>query len=116
MTPKEFAADVLPVIKASWQSHCLCSNPGFRKLLSFNFQDYRDRPSTLVDRAGPMALMDSEIVGHHIIVSTFARAACPPNSPDQDKVRIYTCPRCETRCQQTWEQYSINMERSYYQF
>lgn len=107
MTPDEFVNDVMPKVLSAWRSRCLCANAGFRKLLSFNFADYG---------AGPMALADSEIVGHHIIRENFRRVGDVGRSQDGDVLQRYSCPQCNNMCEEEYGEYSISMYRSFFRF
>jgi hypothetical protein len=107
MTPDEFENDVMPRILSAWHSRCLCANAGFRKLLSFNFNDYG---------TGPMALVDSEIIAHRIIRENFARVGDVGRSQDGDILQRYSCPQCSTKCEEEYAEYSISMYRSFFRF
>ncbi len=107
MTPDEFANDVLPRILSAWRLRCLCANAGFRKLLSFNFADYG---------ACPMALADSEIVGHNIVRENFTRVGDVGRSHDGDTLQRYSCPQCKAMCDEEYAEYSISMYRSFFRF
>ncbi|MFO0913563.1 MAG: hypothetical protein U0795_11450 [Pirellulales bacterium] len=107
MTLDEFVNDVMPRILSAWRSRCLCANSGFRKLLSFNFADYG---------TGPMALADSEIVSHQIIRENFARVGDVGRSQDGDVRQRYSCPQCNTMCEEEYAEYSISMDRSFFRF
>jgi hypothetical protein len=107
MTPDEFVNDVMPVVLSAWQTNCLCANAGFRKLLSFNFDQYG---------AGPMALADSEIVGQRIVRENFARVGDASRSQDGDILQRYLCPQCQTTCEEEYAEFSISMYRSFFRF
>jgi hypothetical protein len=107
MTPDEFADDVMPVILSAWQGNCLCAHAGFRKLISFNFDDYG---------AAPMALVDSEIVGYHIVHGNFTRVGEVRRTKDGDILQRYACPQCQANCEEEYNEFSISMYRSFYRF
>jgi hypothetical protein len=107
MTPDKFANDVMPQILSAWRSRCLCAYGGFRKLLSFNFADYG---------AGPMALADSEIVCQKIVRENFTRVGDVGRSLDGDILQRYSCPQCNTVCEEEYAEYSISMYRSFFRF
>jgi hypothetical protein len=132
MTPDDFQRTVVPDVIASWERRCFCANPGFRKLLSFNFEDYNPKlrePSSLNwltigwlwfrtrRHIGPLALADSEILGTEIIIKRFTRLEGPPAHPrSSEHFATYRCPRCAAICCGYSEQYSINMDRTYFLF
>ncbi|WP_425397558.1 hypothetical protein [Aeoliella sp.] len=107
MTPDEFAAKVLPAIEAACQSNCLCAEPGFRKLLSFDFDDYG---------TGPVALADSEIVGDAIVLRRFKLVGKVEDPPIGFALRRYECPQCGAVCVAQFDEYSISMNRTVFRF
>lgn len=107
MTSEEFVNDVIPRLHSAWRSRCLCDCAGFRKLLSFNFEDYD---------AGPMALLDSELVGEQIVRAIFRPAGDVVRMPDGEMRQRYLCPKCNTMCEEEVDEFSISMRRSYYRF
>jgi len=106
LTHEEFVHELLPKIVAAWETRCFCSSPGFRKLLAFNFCDYHSHPMTLVD---------SELIGHHLVRSRFPRTQEVRHSAGEI-FQEYQCPQCKTRCLESYNEYSISMYRSYYEF
>jgi len=100
MTPDEFRSHALPQILTAWQEGCFCASPGFRKLLSFDFQNYE---------IGPVGLADSEILIDSIIRKEFKSLS---ESGTFETTTIYECPNCGTTCTECYADYSINMYRS----
>jgi hypothetical protein len=107
MTPDEFRQRVLPLVLAAWEKKCLCHSAGFRKLLSFNFQDYGN---------GPVGLVDSEAIGHEIVRSRFKKLGEPSEGSPGEWTQRFECPQCGARCRETCEDFSIHMWRSFYRF
>lgn len=102
MTPDEFRQDVLPRIVASWSQTCFCANPGFRKLLSFDFRDYD---------IGPTGLADSEILIDELIRKRFIQTSDSESRPSHI-IQAYQCPQCRATCRVMIEEFSISMYRS----
>jgi len=100
ITPNVFSSDVLPWVVESWSRECLCANPGFLKLLSFDFLDYGQTPAALVDSE----LIWGAIVGKHFI-SQGEWLAGTSNRPR----RTFQCPQCGLKLVCESEQYSVNM-------
>lgn len=105
-TSEKFIGEILPVILASWGAHCFCVSPGFRKLLSFNFEDY----GTSV-----MQLVDAELVGYHVVKANFDPVGGMWKR-NGDTIQLYRCKRCSARCEQIYADYSLVAYRSYYRF
>ncbi|MCB9854099.1 MAG: hypothetical protein H6818_00315 [Phycisphaerales bacterium] len=106
MTPEEFRQALLPDLLEAWQRECFCASPGFRKLVSFNFEDYG---------IGPVGLADSQILGLEIIQNRFLKIDnAAATSPAQS--RLFECPKCRARCTETYEDYNIWMYRTYFTF
>lgn len=102
MTPDEFRESLLPNIVAAWDDRCFCANPGFQKLLSFDFRDYS---------IGPTGLADSEILIDEIIRQRFTQR----HKPDSDQGEItqaYECPQCGATCTELYAEFSISMYQS----
>jgi hypothetical protein len=91
----------------AWESGCFCRSPGFLKLLSFNFEDYK---------IGPVGLADSEILIHEIIRGRFTRDGEPSSDGMGTTQQSYLCPNCGARCRETYAEYSISMYRSFVLF
>jgi hypothetical protein len=107
MTPNDFVARVVSAAQKVWSADCFCHHGGFRKLLSFNFEDYG---------TGPMALIDSEIIGHHIVRKYFTCVGDVRRSSNGDIFQEYACPKCGAVCEEEYAEYSISMYRSYFRF
>ncbi len=107
MTPDEFQKRIVPTVVAAWERKCFCRSPGFRKLASFNFEDYG---------IGPVALVDSEILIQEIIRGRCTRDGEPTNDGHGTTFQAYRCPRCGARCRETYAEYSISMYRSFVLF
>ena len=106
MTPDGFRESVLPTLKDAWQQNCFCANPAFRKLLSFNFDDYG---------IGPTGLADSEISIDEIIRQQFEKRESKDLGGGQVK-QSFRCPQCDTTCTEHFREFSINMYQSYVLF
>ncbi len=102
MTPDEFRESVLPQVISSWEKQCFCANPGFQKLLSFNFDDYG---------IGPVGLVDSEILIDAIIRQRFKRHD-ELESGSNAMAQSYTCPQCGATCTELYSEFSISMYQS----
>lgn len=102
MTPDEFRETVIPQIVTAWDDQCFCANPGFQKLLAFNFRDYD---------IGPTALADSEIIIDVIIRQRFTRQH-EPKSHQGEITQVYMCPQCEATCTELYAEFSISMYQS----
>jgi hypothetical protein len=102
MTPDEFSESVLPQIVTAWDDRCFCANPGFLKLVSFNFRDYD---------IGPTALADSEILIDAIIRQRFVRRH-EPESRHGEVSQAYECPQCGATCTELYAEFSIRMRQS----
>jgi hypothetical protein len=108
MTPEDFSTQVMPQIVAAWERSCLCSSPGFVKLMSFDFRKYG---------RSPKALYDVEQIGYEIIerrFDTVSKWSRVPNSGAQECVRA--CPQCGTRCTVTSEQFNIRFDCTCFHF
>jgi hypothetical protein len=108
MTPEAFHTSILPCVYGALSERCLCAHPGFRKLLSFNFEDYS---------TSPMAMIDSEFIidcflRHGLCrqIGDFGRNA------NGDGVQNYECLQCGGSIAEYYEEYSISMYRSYCRF
>ena len=104
MTPDEFQKRIVPTIIAAWERGCFCRSPGFRKLVSFNFEDYG---------IGPVALADSEILIQEIIRGRFTRDGEANSDGMGTSSQVYRCPKCGARCTETYAEYSVSMFRSF---
>ena len=102
MTPDEFRETVLPPLMAAWEQQCFCANPGFRKLLSFDFRQYE---------IGPVGLADAELLINAIIWERFTRQG-EPDSAAGEATQSYTCPQCGAVCTEVYSEFSINMHQS----
>lgn len=107
MTPDEFREAVLPDVVAAWRRSCMCTSPGFRKLLAFDFRDY--------DGIGPVGLADTEILIDVIVRNEFT-AQGEPVSGAGETTQDYVCSQCGVRCTVHHEDYSINMACSVVDF
>lgn len=104
LSPEDFRKDVVPVLLDRWLAKCFCKNPGFLKLLAFDFADYK-RADRMI---APVELIDSEMLWSTIVAAKF--------EPQGDWLRdgggsrrIYRCPQCGLTLATRSEQYSINM-------
>lgn len=102
MNPDEFRDSVLPSVVAAWGDRCFCGNPGFRKLISFDFRDYG---------IGPTALADAEILIEAIVRKRFTRQH-EPESHDGETLQVYSCPQCALSCTERYAEFSISMYQS----
>lgn len=112
MTPEEFAKKIVPKISVA-TNKCLCTSKGFRKLLSFNFENYRRLLP--VTRIAPTALADAEILIQKLIREGFVRVGSPKSAQGGTR-QEYRCPRCGIGCIEIYTEYSINMARSFVLF
>jgi hypothetical protein len=99
MTPKEFRRDVLPRVLEAWERGCFCSSPAFVRLVSLDL--------------GPVALADAQVLIREIIEKRFQQDGPTDDHHSGDAVHRYSCPQCATKCEVIWEQFSINMDRSF---
>lgn len=103
MTPDEFRSAVLPQMASMWDCQCFCDSPYYQRIVGFNFCDYN---------IGPVGLADSEI-----LVQAFVRDRCAKiKGPDRsgcEITQIYECPRCHRQITEHYDEYSINMSRTY---
>ena len=106
MTPDEFRESVLPAIEKAWQDQCLCDSPVFRKLVSFNFDDYG---------VGPTGLADAEILIDEIIRKKFEKTGDVTEEISSISQR-FRCPRCGSACTEFWREFNINMSFSHVLF
>ena len=113
MTPEEFTNQVLPNLKESVQEGCLCSSDGFRKVVSFNFEDYRFL--NLGPEIAPTGLADSEILIQEFIRTRYISERSKSPSPSVT-IQVFQCPVCRSKCIETYSEYSISMNRSYVKF
>lgn len=104
MTPAEYQEQVLPEILSALGDRCICKLPGLRKLLSFNFEDYG---------AGPMACADTEILIQSLLRDGNANYTA---TPDAEGNYTFLCSTCGTALVEHFEDYSINMYRSYIEY
>jgi hypothetical protein len=102
MTPDEFHATVLRQLVTAWFDRCFCANPGFQKLVAFDFRDYG---------IAPTGLADSEIVIDTIIRQRFTRQN-ESDSHQGETRRVYMCPQCEATCTEWYAEFSVNMRQS----
>jgi hypothetical protein len=63
-----------------------------------------------------MALLDSELVGEHIVRALFPPAGDVVRTPDGEMRQRYRCPKCNTMCEEEYDEFSISMRRSHYRF
>ena len=99
LSPQTFAADVLPMLIDCWQTRCFCSNPGFLKLLSFDFRNYSNTPAELFDSN----MVWSAIVGKYFVpLGEWSEV-------DGEPRRIFRCPQCGLEMLSHSQDYSINM-------
>ena len=106
MTPDEFRESVLPTIKNAWQQKCLCDNMVFRKLVSFDFDDYG---------IGPTGLVDGEILIDEIIRKNFEKTGDVAEEIGAIYQR-FRCPQCGSECIELWREFNINMSISHVLF
>jgi hypothetical protein len=99
LSPQAFAADVLPLLTDCWKRRCFCINPGFLKLLSFDFRDYSNTPAELLDSN----MVWSEIIGKHF------EPAREWSEVDGEPRRVFRCPQCGLEMLSRSQDYSINM-------
>lgn len=108
MTPKEFSETIVPIVEKVWEQSCLCTVPGFLKLMSF---DHRKDG----DASNPVALADVELLGRAVIMKHFEKVSDWVDEPrSQGQLQTRRCPACRTQCAVTWEQFSINLD--FYRF
>jgi hypothetical protein len=94
-----FAKELLPALVDKWQQKCFCSSPGFLKVLSFDFQQYRCMPAEL---------LDSELLWNAIVGEHFQRLG-EWAYVDGEQQCDFRCPQCGLELRTRSEQYSINM-------
>jgi hypothetical protein len=100
ISPDVFAADVLPLVVEHWSRRCLCGNPGFLKLLSFDFLNYGHTPAELID---------AELIWGAIVNKQFVPRGDWSSSKSARPCRTFRCPQCGLELVSESEQYSINM-------
>ena len=103
MTPDEYNEQILPTIEETYGNRCICDRPGIRKILSFNFEDY-----TL----GPVACADTEILVQALVRESENYTG---EHTDEGDCR-YRCAACGTVLVEHYDDYSINMYRSYVEY
>jgi len=104
MRPEEFSELVMPILEEKWLERCFCRNPGFLKLLSFDFEDYRSPAG----RIAPVELLDSELIWSSIVGKRFLPRGEWSRVADREE-RVFQCPQCKSELRARSEQYSINM-------
>lgn len=100
LDPARYRSEVLPRIVDGLRGRCLCTNEGLRKLVSFNFEDYR---------ISPVGCADSEI----LIATLFQENGDVYESiVDQGMVTL-RCRICARELKVVWSDFSISMNRTY---
>ncbi|MBN2716542.1 MAG: hypothetical protein JXX14_11865 [Deltaproteobacteria bacterium] len=107
MTPAQYVQMVMPRLREKWDARCFCESPQFRKLVSFNFENY--------PFLSPLALADAEI-----LISAFIRQRFHPDgaavNKGMDVFQRYICPQCGAGMTTCFTEFSISMNRTYVSF
>ena len=101
MSPEDFKRQVIFRVATQWERGCLCHHPGFRKLLSFNFQDYG---------MSPMQCIDTEILAQHVTTQYFR--VVQERKLHSDHITGLVCLNCKAHSEATYSEYSISMYRT----
>jgi hypothetical protein len=98
MPPDEFRRDVLPLVVEAWTRRCFCDSTAFTRMVSTEL--------------GPNALADAQILIQDIIQELFLPEG-RWTTQNGEQSRPFCCPQCGAKCLVLWEDFSINMSRSY---
>ena len=103
ISSKAFAEEVIPALVQKWEQKCFCSNPGFLKLISFDFKNYSQNSQPIA----PAELTDSQqlwsvLVGKYQPLGDWTES-------DGQLHRMYNCPQCGLPLRSHSQQYSIHM-------
>ena len=97
-----FSNGIITTLVAFWKTDCLCNQPGFTKLMSFDYTNYG---------LGPVTILDKDIIGREVIQKVFVKVQDWKDSRDgSERTSIYQCPRCMAEWEVRWEQFSVNFE------
>jgi hypothetical protein len=98
MTPDDFRLAIVPRLALMKPDCCLCSNRSFRKLISFEFQDYG---------IAPTGLADAEVLINEVLRDKLRYRLKTSNTGG-----TFTCLACQSVLVETYDEYSISMSRS----
>lgn len=102
MTPEAYQQEVLPKITSALKGTCICQHKNLRKIMSFNYEDYK-MPA--------VGLADCEI-----LIQALLRDADEAYEVVQDTEKDqygFRCNICHTFLAQHYDDYSIHMYRAY---
>lgn len=110
MHSEKFESVVLPQVRAAWTKKCLCRNPGFRKLVSFRFEDYGP---------DPMQLVDALVIWHNLIKfgpMHFQRHRDSCRSSTGDLIQRHKCLQCGSTCEETYSEHGVSIVKTCFCF